>query len=70
MSKLKQLKNNDTERVKVLAWLAHIKEFDQRCIDEVIDQCKADPEARAYYLMRYEQDVLKMPQLHLVDNAA
>lgn len=63
MSKLNQLKNNDSDRMKVLAWLKHIKEDDQRCVDEVINDCKANPEARAYYLMRYEQDVREQ---HLV----
>lgn len=44
-----------TERQKVLAWLASIGETDQACIDEVIDQCKNDPEARAYYVFRYNE---------------
>lgn len=59
-----------TDRAKVLAWLAHIGETDQRCIDEVMAQCKADTEARAYYVSRYNEDVMGTPQLLLVDNAA
>jgi len=55
------------DRQKVLAWLDFIKEVNQCCIDEVINECKVNPEARAYYLMRYRQDVL---ELHLVENAA
>lgn len=67
MSKLSELKNKDTNRTKVLAWLAHIKEADPLCIGEVINECKANPEARTYYLMRYEQDVLDQ---NLIENAA
>lgn len=67
MSKLSQLKNKDTDRAKVLAWLAHINETDQRCIAEVMEACTNDPEARKYYLMKYEQDVLEQ---HLIENAA
>jgi hypothetical protein len=60
MSKLNQLKNNDSDRMKVLAWLAHIKETDQRCIDEVIEQCKGDPWARQYFVKRHDEDVLQL----------
>lgn len=63
-------KENMTDREKVLAWLAYIKETDQRCIDEVIEICKADPEARAYYVSRHDEDVMGAPVLHLVENAA
>ena len=41
-----------TDREKVLAWLKHTGEKDQAVIDEVIAQCKVDPEARAYYVGR------------------
>lgn len=70
MSKLNQLKSNGTDRVKVLAWLASIGEKNQQCIDEVIEQCRIDSEARAYYVSRHDEDVLRMPKLHLVENAA
>ena len=41
-----------TDRDKVLAWLNHINETDQAIIDEVIEACRTDPEARAYYVGR------------------
>ena len=59
-----------TDREKVLAWLAHIKETDQVIIDDVIHHCKTDPEARAYFIRRHNEDVLGAPVLHLVENAA
>jgi len=59
-----------TDRQKVMAWLASIKEDGQRCIDEVIEDCKVNPEARAYYVSRHDEDVLGIPKLHLVENAA
>lgn len=70
MSKLSELKNKDTDRSKVLAWLAHIGEKDQRCIDEVIEQCRTDSNARAYYVKRHNEDVIGAPHLHLIENAA
>ena len=59
-----------TDRRRVLAWLAHIKEDDQRVIDEVIEQCRNDSDARAYYVNRHNEDVMGAPVLHLVENAA
>lgn len=44
-----------TDRQKVLDWLASIGETDQACIDEVLEQCKTDPDARKYYVMRSEE---------------
>jgi hypothetical protein len=44
-----------TDRAKVLAWLKRIGETDQAVIDEVIEACKTDPSARAYYLMRSKE---------------
>lgn len=55
MSKLAELKNRDTDRAKINAWLDSIGETDQFCRDEVLDQCKADKGARAYYVGRYEE---------------
>lgn len=52
MSKLNQLKTADTDRAKVERWLDHIKEFDQECRTEVLNQCAKDKEARAYYVKR------------------
>ncbi len=42
-----------TDREMVLAWLASINETDQLCVNEVIEQCKNDPEARKYYVEKY-----------------
>lgn len=53
---LKELKAADTDRAKVNKWLDSIGEFDEECRAEVLAQCKDDPEARAYYLGRFEND--------------
>lgn len=46
----------DTDRVaKVNAWLDKIGEHDEACRQEVLEQCKDDPEARQYYLQRSEE---------------
>ena len=72
MSKLSALKNIGTDRAKVMAWLSHINEFCQEIIDEVIDACVKDPEARKYFVARHDEDILNIyqPQLHLIENAA
>jgi hypothetical protein len=46
--------NANTETA-IRAWLAHINETDQEIIDEVLDKCRADGEARAYFLRRAEE---------------
>lgn len=56
MTKLSQLKNADSDRAKVNAWLDHIGEHDNDCRDEVLAQCKEDSSARAYYVQRYNED--------------
>ena len=55
MSKLNQLKTRDTDKSKINAWLDKIGETDQACRDEVIELCKNNTEARAYYVSRYER---------------
>jgi hypothetical protein len=55
MTKLSQLKNADTDRAKVNKWLDSIGEVDPYCRAEVLEQCKDDPDARAYYVSRYEE---------------
>jgi hypothetical protein len=49
-----------TDREKVLAWLAHINETCQQVIDEFIRQCRSDLEARAYFVNRHDEDVLRL----------
>lgn len=44
-----------TDRQKITAWLAGIRAPKDEA-DEVLELCKADPEARAYYLKRHTQD--------------
>ena len=56
MSKLADLKNQDTDRKKVEAWLDKIKEFDPQIRTEVIEQCAKDKEARIYFVSRYNED--------------
>lgn len=45
-----------TDREKVKFWLDHIGENDPACRDEVLDNCKANKEARAYYVSRFNED--------------
>lgn len=45
-----------SDRAKVNLWLTKIGEHDEACRAEVIEQCAKDREARAYYVLRYEQD--------------
>lgn len=54
--KLSNLKRGMDDRQKVTAWLDHIGEQDQACRDEVLANCKADIEARAYFVRRYTED--------------
>jgi hypothetical protein len=70
MSKLNQLKSNGTDTVKVLTWLAHINEKDQQIIDGVVEQCKSDPDAMRYFVKRHDEDVMGIPQVYDVENAA
>ena len=56
MSALSKLKSGGTDRAKVLEWLKFIGEDDEDCINEVLDRCKTDPEARAFYVSCYERD--------------
>ena len=45
-----------TDRAKVNAWLDRINETDEACRAEVLERCAKDPEARAYYVMRSEEE--------------
>ena len=56
MGKLTRLKNASKDRQKVNDWLDRINETDEACRAEVLDQCAKDPEARAYYVMRSEEE--------------
>lgn len=53
---LASLKAGMDDRRKVLAWLDHIGETDKACRAEVLQLCKDDPEARAYYVKHYTDD--------------
>lgn len=54
MSLLANLKDQMSDKEKIIIWLNIIEETDQDCINEVIDQCSKDKEARKYYVSRYE----------------
>lgn len=43
------------EEAAIRAWLANIKETDADIIGEVLDQCRADVAARAYFLWRADE---------------
>lgn len=43
------------EETAIRAWLAYIAETSVETITEVLDQCRADMEARAYFLQRAEE---------------
>jgi hypothetical protein len=51
----KPIKNWQLSLIK--KWLAHIGETDQELIDDVLEQCQADPEALAYFLKRHAEIV-------------
>lgn len=59
MSKLKNLIAGLDDRSNVNAWLDHIQCTDQQERGEVLEKCKTDPEARAYFVGRWSQDVNK-----------
>jgi hypothetical protein len=46
----------------IRAWLAHINETDSGIIAEVLDKCRADSSARAYFLWRAEEVPRPMPE--------
>lgn len=43
------------EETAIRAWLAHIEESDTDIIAEVLNQCRADEEAREYFLRRADE---------------
>jgi hypothetical protein len=43
------------EEMAIRAWLAHIEETDAGIIAEVLKKCRADAEARTYFLWRAEE---------------
>jgi hypothetical protein len=43
---------SDRDKASILAWLHYISENNQEIIDEVLDKCRSDPDALAYYLGR------------------
>ena len=48
-----ELSTEDESSIR--AWLAHIEETDPDIIAELLDQCRADSEARRYFLQRAEE---------------
>lgn len=56
MSKLAQFKNQDADLQKVRGWLDWIGEKCSKTRAEVRDNCLANAECLAYFVMRYEQD--------------
>lgn len=54
MSKLQELKTRDINQQKVGDWLDFIGEHDEQCRAEVFAHCKADTDAMAYYVGRYD----------------
>jgi hypothetical protein len=40
---------------KIRVWLKHIEETDSGVIEEIVERCKVNPEARQYFLMRSEE---------------
>ena len=63
MSKLADLKNQDTDREKINAWLDLIGETDSTCRAEVLKICAANPEARRYYVKRHDAECIKVPAI-------
>lgn len=57
----KQLKNTQEDsslllsESKIRIWLKHIEETDSDVIEEIVERCKVNPEARRYFLMRSEE---------------
>jgi hypothetical protein len=49
------------EETAIRAWLAHIEETDADIIAEVLNQCRADAEARAYFLRRADEVTRPVP---------
>lgn len=43
---------SDGDKQDVLAWLDSIEETDQGVVDDVLNRCESDPEARDYFLIR------------------
>ena len=52
MSALANLKDLTADFALINKWLAHIGETDKACIDEVLDACRENPEAMAYFVHR------------------
>ncbi len=52
---LAELKRWNADREKILAWLAHIGEIDQKRIDETLRNCEADPEVREFFVAKHRE---------------
>jgi len=53
----RMIKDQETNRgqVHIRSWLENIGETDQAIIDEVMERCKSDSAARAYFLKRTQK---------------
>lgn len=54
------------EEQAIRDWLTHIEEDDPEIIDEVVDKCRDNPEARAYFLRRAAEVPRLTPSLSAV----
>lgn len=45
------------EETKIHSWLAYIEETDQEIIAEVLEKCRTDREARAYFIGRSDNEI-------------
>jgi len=52
--RLSDLKKGLSDRAKVEQWLDHILEFDPACRNEILEACRNDPEARRFYVAKFE----------------
>ena len=50
------MENELTDRQKINIWLDSINETDQATRDEVMEHCRIDREARAFYVQKYDED--------------
>ena len=50
----------DTEETAIRTWLEHIGETDSAITNDVLDKCRADQEARVYFLQRVKEVPTKL----------
>lgn len=52
---LAELKQWQSDREKILAWLKRIEETDPALIDETLTNCECDPEVRAFFVAKFHE---------------